>query len=120
MSNNNPAVDDALAVLIQDELDRKDFQTGSKGFHCQGKIADGDDESQASAQLVLVGSKSDPEIEFRATVEQAVGALAELMKAGVPAKDFGTGKTGYYAGGKVPIGEERYQAAVQAVLLPAR
>ena len=99
-------------------LEYKVFQgSGSKGFHCQGKITVEGERYQASAQAVLIGSKQDSRIQVRATAEQAGAALVDLIRAGMPAKTFQSGKTGYYTSGTLWVGPESYQAQAQAVLL---
>lgn len=115
------SIDDALTAQVEGALEYKVFQSsGSKGFHCQGKITVGGARYQASAQAVLIGSKLDPGIQVMATADQAKAALTELIRAGVLAKNFSSGKTGYYTSGEVRVGTESYQAQVQAVLLADR
>jgi hypothetical protein len=107
----------ALFGLVQAELDHKDFKSGSKGFYCQQQITVGGQRYQASAQAILLGSKQDPQMQVRATADQAKSEMTELIEGGMPPKDFTTGKTGYYTSGKFAIGSESYQAQAQAVLL---
>lgn len=114
----NAAVDDALASQVKDLLEYKVFPgSGSRGFYCQGRIAAGGKQYQASAQAVLIGSKNDPRMQVTATGEQAKDAVSGLIRAGLPAKSFRSGKTGYYAAGQLAIAGQPYQVQAQAVLL---
>ena len=116
---HNTAVTDALAGLVKTQLGYKPFSTGSKGFFGQDKITVDGKTYQAQAQAVLIGSKADPDMEVRADAEQVKAALtAHLIANGVPPVTFEkSGNTGYRAQAKVTIGDETYQAQVQAVLL---
>jgi hypothetical protein len=111
------SVSDAVASLVQASLERKAFHSGSRGFHCQGQVTADGHVYQVSAQSVLVGSRKDPLMQVRATAEQAKAALVELITAGMPAKDFSTGKTGYFTSGTLRPGGEQHQAQAQAVLV---
>lgn len=113
----NSDISEALAGMVRGELSSKDFSSGSRGFYCQGKVSVDGQRYQASAQAILVGSKQDPGMQVRATAEEAIEALTGLIGAGVPEKDFQSGKTGYFTTGRVQAGGESYQAQVQAVLL---
>ena len=120
MSNTaqKAAVQDALTSLVKGRLSQRDFSTGSKGFFGQDKIEAGGKRYQAQAQAVLIGSKNNPKAKVRATADQVQAALiADLIDKGVPDKQFRSGKTGYRAQGKVQVGDEAYQASIQAVLL---
>ena len=110
-------IDDALAGLVQAALEYKDFQSGSKGFYCQQQVTVGGQCYQASAQAILIGSKKNPQMQVRATAEQAKPELTSMIAGGMPTKDFSTGKTGYYTSGGFQIGNESYQAQAQAVLV---
>jgi hypothetical protein len=120
MSNTaqKTAVQDALTTMVKGRLAARNFSTGSKGFFGQDKIEAEGRRYQAQAQAVLIGSKNNPRAKVRATADQVQAALiADLIDKGVPEKEYSSGKTGYRAQGKVQVGDETYQAAVQAVLL---
>ena len=110
-------VTEAVAAFVQSSLGYKDFSGGSKGFYCQGQVTAGGRAYQVSAQSVLVGSRRNPQMQVGATAEQAREALAVLILAGMPPKDFSTGKTGYFTSGTLLPGGEQHQAQAQAVLL---
>ena len=44
-------------------IDKKDFKTGSKGYHGTGKMVAGGKRYQVNIQLVEIGSKPKPEEE---------------------------------------------------------
>jgi hypothetical protein len=111
----------ALTSLVKGGLARKDFTTGTKGFHGQDKIEIGGQRYQAQISAFLIGSKTDPKARVLATVDQMKTAvIAELINKGVPAKTFGSGSTGYRTQGKVQVGDESYQVQVQAVLIGSK
>ena len=116
---HHTAVADALAGLVKTRLAYKPFSTGSKGFFGQDKIEVDGKTYQAQAQAILIGSKNSPDTEVRANGEQVKAALtAHLIANGMPPVTFvKSGNTGYRAQAKVTIGDETYQAQVQAVLL---
>ncbi|GAA4100966.1 hypothetical protein [Actinomadura miaoliensis] len=110
------SVSQALANMVKDGLVAKTFSSGSKGFHTTGKITVDGVRYQAQAQAVLIGSKADPKVKVQAKRDEAVSALATFTD-GLTPKMFSTGRTGFYATGKVEIGGQRYQAQAQAVRL---
>ena len=116
---HHTAVADALSGLVKTRLAYKAFTTGSKGFFGQEKIEVDGRTYQAQVQAILIGSKADPDMVARATADQMKAALAaHLISNGVPPTTFvKSGNTGYRAQAKVPVGDETYQAQVQAVLL---
>jgi hypothetical protein len=115
----NRAIDESLTNLVKSQMEPKTFpSTGSKGFHCSDKFLVSGQRYQASAQAVLIGSKKNPKMRARATADQVQAAIiANLIEPGVESKNFHSGRTGYYGQGKIRVGDESYQAAVQAVLL---
>lgn len=110
------SVQQALANMVKDDLKVKTFSSGSKGFHATGKITVDGDRYQAQTQAVLIGSKANPKVKVQAKRDEAVSALAAIAENLAP-KTFSTGRTGYYATGKVEIGGQRYQVQAQAVRL---
>lgn len=107
-----------LAGLIKSGLGPKDFQTGSKGFFASDKITTADGARyQAQAQAVLIGSKDNPKVKVRATTEEIQAALAAMVPAELPERQFSTGRTGYRVQGKIEAHGQRFQASVQAVRL---
>ncbi len=117
-ADQQEAVQVALTGLVKGRLSKREFSTGSKGFFGQDKIEAGGKRYQAQAQAVLIGSKDNPKMRAMATDDQVKAAIiASLIDKGVPAKEFISGKSGFRAQGKVQVGDETYQASVQAVLL---
>jgi hypothetical protein len=110
-------VSQELANLVKDGLKTKTFSSGSKGFHATGKIRVEGDRYQAQAQAVLIGSKDDPKARIKAKPDEAVAALTAFTENGLKAKEFSSGRTGYFATGKTEIGGQRYQVQAQAVRL---
>ena len=117
-ADQQEAVQVALTGLVKGRLDKREFSTGSKGFFGQDKIEVGGRRYQAQAQAVLIGSKNNPKMRVMATDDQVKAAvIAGLIDKGVRAREFSSGKSGFRAQGKVQVGDETYQASVQAVLL---
>jgi hypothetical protein len=117
-ADQQEAVQIALAGLVKGRLGKREFSTGSKGFFGQDKIEAGGRRYQAQAQAVLIGSKGNPKMRAMATDDQVKAAIiASLIDKGVPAREFSSGKSGFRAQGKVQVGDETYQASVQAFLL---
>lgn len=110
-------ISQALVNMIKFELAAKEFSTGSKGFHANGKITVDGIRYQAQAQAVLIGSKEDPQVTVEATTDEMAIALAGLVVDGLCARRFSTGRTGYRADAKVQAHGQRFQASVQAVRL---
>jgi len=46
--------------------------------------------------------------------------LVNMIKAGIQAKTFSTGSKGFYASGKIAVGDDRYQASAMAVLIGSK
>jgi hypothetical protein len=103
--------------MVKDSLKPKTFSSGSKGFHATGKITVDGVRYQAQTMAVLVGSKDDPKAKIQAKRDEAVAALSAFAEDGLRPKTFASGKTGFYANGKVEIGGQRYQVQAQAVRL---
>jgi len=98
-----------------DGLQFKVFSTGSQGFFRAGKFTSlSGSRYQAQATAVLIGSKKDLTIQVKAKSEEVAYAFIPVVNA-VEAKVFKTGRTGFYGQGKLSVGTERYQAALQAV-----
>ena len=117
-ADQQEAVQIALTGLVKGRLGKREFSTGSQGFYGQDKIEAGGRRFQAQAQAVLIGSKNNPKMRAMATDDQVKAAvIAGLIDKGVPAREFSSGKSGFRAQGKVQVGDETYQASVQAVLL---
>ena len=117
-ADQQEAVQVALTGLVKGRLAKREFSTGSKGFFGQDKIEVAGKRYQAQVQAVLIGSKGNPKMRAMATDDQVKAALiAGLIDKGVPARDFSSGKSGFRAQGKIQVGDETYQASVQAVLL---
>ena len=117
-ADQQEAVQVALTGLVKGRLSKREFSTGSKGFFGQDKIEAGGKRYQAQAQAVLIGSKDNPKMRAMATDDQMKAAItAGLIDKGVPAREFASGKSGFRAQGKIQVGDETYQASVQAVLL---
>ncbi|WP_157430250.1 hypothetical protein [Actinomadura oligospora] len=108
---------EALAGMISAGLERRNFSTGSKGFHAFGRIVLDGISYQAQAQAILVGSKGDPELVPEASTEEIGTALVDLASRALTPKDFRSGRSGFLANGKVTVRGQRYQANVQAVRL---
>ena len=104
----------AMMTLINGDLVRKDFGTGSKGFHAHGKLTTGDGRFQAQAQAVLIGSKNDPALTVQASTQDMRSALSALTD-GLAPKKFRSGKAGWYVQAKAEAGGQRYQVQLQAV-----
>jgi hypothetical protein len=111
------SLNQALANMVKDSIQAKTFSSGSKGFHATGKLTEDGARYQAQAQAVLIGSKANPKVKVKATLDQAVAALADFAEEGLKPKTFSTGKTGYFATGKAEIGGQRFQVQAQAVRL---
>lgn len=111
-------ISQALTNMIKQELGRKEFATGSKGFHGSGKITVDGVRYQAQAQAVLIGSKDDHRLTLDASTEEMSAVLTSLVVDGLSARRFSTGRTGFRADGKVEAHGQRFQASVQAVRLP--
>src|SRR5664280_1726315 len=109
------AVPDAVAEVARDVV-RKDFATGSKGFHAQGKLVIDGGRYQVQVQAILVGSKTDPTARMIVKDEAMREALATFAEDMAP-RVFSSGKAGWYIQGKVNVGGQRFQASAQAVLL---
>jgi hypothetical protein len=105
-----------LANLVKANLKAKTFSSGSKGFHATGKITVDGIRYQAQAQAVVIGSKNDPKLKVKASVQQAANVLTTVVEDIKP-KTFASGNTGYYTNDKAEIADQRYQVAVQAVRL---
>lgn len=117
-ADQQEAVQVALTGLVKGHLSKREFSTGSKGFFGQDKIEAGGKRYQAQAQAVLIGSKGNPRVRVMATDDQVKTAIiAGLIDKGVSAREFSSGKSGFRTQGKVQVGDETYQASVQAVLL---
>ena len=109
------AVPDAVAEVARDVV-RKDFATGSKGFHAQGKLVIDGGRYQAQVQAILVGSKTDPAARMIVKDEAMRQALATFAEDMAP-RVFSSGKAGWYIQGKINVGGQRFQSSAQAVLL---
>jgi hypothetical protein len=107
----------AMTGMVSADLCEKEFSTGSKGFFAQGKFTVGGVRYQAQAMAVLIGSKADPTAKVSAARDEMAGAVAKLVRAGLEAKEFSSGKHGYRAAGKIPVSEQRFQVSAQAVAL---
>lgn len=105
-----------FAPVLASELVRKDFSTGSRGFHANGKATADGVRYQVSAMAILIGSKQNPEVPVDATLADAQRAV-ESLAGEMAAKVFGSGKTGFYAQGKHVIAGQRYQVSAQAVAI---
>ncbi|GLW98247.1 hypothetical protein [Microtetraspora sp. NBRC 16547] len=110
-------ISQALTNMIKLEIARKEFSTGSRGFHGTGKIIVDGVRYQAQAQAVLLGSKDDPHLKVDASTDEMAAALTALVADGLQARTFRTGRTGFRADGKVEARGQRFQASVQAVRL---
>lgn len=104
------------AQLVESETVRKDFSTGSRGFHASGKITVDGVRYQVSGMAVLIGSKQDQSLTVDADLAEAATGLANTARD-MTAKTFGSGKTGFYVQGKSTFAGQRYQVSAQAVRL---
>lgn len=112
------SVDLLLADKLRDFSDRIDFKffkTGSQGFFRQGKVTMPDGRKfQCQVSAILIGSKNDPMAQIR-TERQTLSFEMQKVLSNVRPKIFRSGRSGFYANGKVAVGEERFQVAIQAV-----
>ncbi|MCP2337505.1 hypothetical protein [Actinomadura rupiterrae] len=106
-----------IGDLVAEELRQKTFSTGSRGYRAGGKITVDGERYQVQAQAILIGSKGNPMLAPEASLGEMAEAFRELTAQDLVAKDFRTGRTGYYASGKIHAAGQRYQASVQAVRL---
>jgi hypothetical protein len=90
----------------------KEASTGSKGFMATQKVVIDGCTYQAQVSAWLIGSKADPKSKVKASIEDVRAGLAAIVPS---EKTFSSGKTGYHGQGKVVIGSERFQSAVQLV-----
>jgi hypothetical protein len=107
----------AMTGMVSADLYEKEFSTGSKGFFTQSKITVGGVRYQAQTMAVLIGSKQDPTAKVTAPRDEVANAVAKLVRTGLEARDFSSGKHGYRAAGKIAVGEQRFQVSAQAVAL---
>ena len=112
----------ALSTMIKAGLTGKEFSTGSKGFWVSDKIMTVSGERyQAQAQVVLIGSKENPKVKVQASAEDVAAMLVSMIPIDppMPERTFSSGKQGYRKSDKIEIGDQRFQASIQAVRLPA-
>jgi hypothetical protein len=57
MSEKNLAIIQLKGVKQEFVLNKKDFKTGSRGYHAQGKMQVGDKRYQCNILVVEIGSK---------------------------------------------------------------
>jgi hypothetical protein len=100
---------------FSDRLDFKVFASGSQGFYRQGKLQlSSGKRFQTQVTAVLIGSKQDLTIKLVASAEEIAFELRPYI-LDIKPKQFRTGRVGFYVNGKISIGLERYQVAIQAV-----
>lgn len=123
LSSRSPLVRDGSVdgILIDrlrdfsDKIDFKFFKTGSQGFFRQGKVNMPDGRRfQCQVSAILIGSKDDPMTQI-CTEKETLSFEMQKVLSNVRPKVFKSGRTGFYANGKVAVGEERFQVAFQAV-----
>jgi hypothetical protein len=96
-------------------MDFKLFSSGSQGYYRQRKVRTGNGvRYQAQVTAVLIGSKRNMASDVRATRDDVAFEMSAII-ATLEAKEFRTGRIGYYASGKITVGGERFQVGMQAV-----
>ena len=116
MSNTNTAVT-ALVRLTTDELDTKDFSTGSKGFFGGTKVVIDGTRHQAQVMAILVGSKGDPSATVTASLSDVQARLTTFIEENLTTKSFASGKGGFHGQGKIVVDGQKFQVSAQAVAL---
>jgi hypothetical protein len=106
-----------LASMVTLELaGPRTFSTGSKGFHATGKVTTEDGQRwQASANVTLIGSKTDESMTVSASRQDVAEKVALMVSVEGHERTFSSGNVGVFAQGKVVADGQRFQVTAQAV-----